>query len=217
MAFSEFDLRLAPPGTMTMPNIVGGTVEGGRSLSGLVSVADLSGGGLVTVKYGQIALRNVNPAKLRYWSRLGAMLNGGVRSILVPLLTDFIAPFGLTVTAQAAALNAGTLSFLVRGDFLTDDFLNGGEWFEIAHLTRSSRAYCITDVDAITSNQDGSISYTVGIRPPLREAIGDGTVLRFERPRFLARLAPGTSINADVDAAWWATPDATFLESFGTF
>ncbi len=225
---------------MTAPNIVGSAVEGGRSMSGITNSADMTGGGLVSIKYGSIQLRYATGAPLRYWSQLGARLNGGVRSILVPFLVDKWAPVVgglqtplLTSFSDSTSL-AGALRFAqpsssaaevltVAGALGTGTLimqlgsraLFGGEWFEIAHPTKSSRAYCITDVDSATDNGNGTFTYTVGIRPPLREAASVGTALRFDRPRCLMRLAPGTQITAEVASLWKATPDVTFIESFG--
>ena len=201
-----------------MPSIAGGVVEGGRSMSGIVSAADMTGGGLVTVCYKQVSLGNTDPARLRYWSQLAAILNGGVRSIRVPLVTDFIAPLDWSAAVTvAAALNASTLTFIVYGKFLTDPGMTGGEWFGLVHPNKDVRAYVVTEVDTVVTNPDESITYTVGIRPPLREAVAYAAPLSFYRPQCLMRLAPGTTISADVDKSWWATPDVSFVESFGTF
>lgn len=239
MTIPIYDLNLAPPGRMTAPQIVGGAVEGGRTLSGLTSAADMTGGGLVSVKYGSIPLSNWTPDAQRYWSWLSAYLAGGVRSILVPLLVDRISPLqgGLkqqvvvphstgalfstgagyrigTVGAWvgAAPVNAGTLTINVTGGAK----LFGGEWFELTHASRGSRAYCVTEIDSATPVADGWTAYVIGIRPPLRDAIADGAAASFDRPKTLMRLAPGTTMANEIERFWYSTPEVSFIESFGS-
>ena len=86
-----FDPSVLPPGRMTLPSIVGASIEGGRSLTGIANDADISGGGLVQASYQNIQLGNTDASRLRNYSRLTA-LNGGVRSILVTFNTDFLIP-----------------------------------------------------------------------------------------------------------------------------
>lgn len=217
MAIPTFNLDLAPPGKMRMPSIMGGGVEGGRTLSGVVNVADLTGGGLVSVRYSDIGLGNLDPAAQRYWSQLAGILNSRVRSIIVPLMTDFICPGSFTaVLGAAASVNASTLSVAVSGLHPTDDLLAGGEWFGIRGPNLSFRAHVVTDIDTAQNNGDGTAGFTVGISPPLRESYGAGTPLNFIRPRCLMRLAPGAQITSDVEPGWWTTPEVEFVESFGT-
>ena len=218
MAFPTFDLDLAPPGKMTMPAHTGGGVEGGRVQSGGVRAIDFSGGGLVTVSYKSIQLGNATPNGLRYWSRLGAMLNSRVRSILVPLMTEFWSPQEWTVTfAEPAALNAGTVVLDVSGLFLLEDTFVGGEWFEVEYGgALASRSYCITDIDSVVPTGERTYRITCGIRSPLRAAVGAGAIANFVRPKVLMSLAPGSQITAEIERNFWTTPDVSFLESFGT-
>lgn len=239
MTIPIYNLALAPPGRMTPPQIVGSAVEGGRTLSGLTSAADMTGGGLVAVKYSNVQLSNARPDALRYWSWLGAYLSGGVRSIIVPLLVDRVSPLqdGLAPVADvphatgavfstgagyrvgnvsawsaAAPLNAGTISFTVAGGAT----LFGGEWFELVHPTRGSRAYCIVSIDAQTANADGTVTYVVGIKPPLRDLIGAGAAVSFHRPKTRMRLAPGTRVEHEIEKFWQSTSaEISFVESFG--
>jgi hypothetical protein len=261
-----FSLDLAPPGRMEMPNIVGASIETGRSLSGITGAADISGGGLVTVKYSNIQLGNANPAALKYWSYLALILNGGQRSIYVPLLTDFIAPrpgngplyrqvpfsdgsgfsqidpasdpfsqpnifnmpnvFGNTINTVSSYFSESTISAMSVGSadlnagaiiikVLAGDTLVGGEWFEIQHPTKLYRVYGITDIDSSNYNpNDGTCTYNIGIRPTLREAVTDGTTIKFDRPRCTMRIQAGSKISVDVEKYWFGTPEVTFIESF---
>ena len=91
------DLRLLPPGRMTAPRILGGAVESGMSLSGLSTASDTTGGGIVAVDYDMIWVGNADQARMRYFSRLAAMLSSRVRPIIVPLMTDFYAPIDVVM------------------------------------------------------------------------------------------------------------------------
>lgn len=243
MTIPVLDLSRLPPGRMTMPYVTPGGIEGGKSLSGVSTVVDMTGGGLVAVKYADIGLGNLDGSNLRYWSRLSAILTGGVRSIIVPLLTDFMVQTytvggGLSeaavvsfsdgalfsdgssfsqliinaICAVDAPLNAGTIVINMIAGFS----LEGGEWFSIEHPTRLSRAYCITDVDGVVSQNANVGTFTVGIRPPLREAVPAGSKINFVRPRCLMRVDAAAAITNDVDGWWWSTPEIAFIESFGT-
>jgi len=92
------DLGLCPPGRMSAPRLVGSAVEGGASLSGIVTASDATGGGLVAVDYSEIQLSNVNRDRILFFSRLMNALAGGVRFCVVPLLTDYIAPYAGAAT-----------------------------------------------------------------------------------------------------------------------
>ncbi len=87
--------------------------------------------------------------------------------------------------------------------------INDGGLFQSHHHVRDRGTGSV-------DNGDGSTTYMVKIRSPLREAVPAGTFVRFNRPRCLMRLAPGSSITADISAFWWSTPDVSFIESFGT-
>ena len=86
------DLAFLPPGRMTAPRIIGSTVEGGASLSGITLASDANGGGLVAVDYQNIQLSNTNRDRILFFNRLMIALQGGIRQCVVPLLTDYIAP-----------------------------------------------------------------------------------------------------------------------------
>ena len=88
-----FDLGFAPPGRMTAPRIIGGAIQGGTALSGVTLASDATGGGFVAVDYLDIQLSNVNRDRILYFNRLMNTLSGGVRFCVVPLLTDYIAPY----------------------------------------------------------------------------------------------------------------------------
>ena len=86
------DLGFLPPGRMTAPRIVGGSVEGGSALSGITLASDVSGGGFVAVDYQNIQINNTNRDLVLFFSRNMVALQGGIRTCVIPLLTDFYAP-----------------------------------------------------------------------------------------------------------------------------
>lgn len=240
----EFNLALAHPGRMSAPEIVGASIETGRSLSGLTGSMDISGGGFVTIKYSNILLDTKSPERVKYWSYLRSLLAGGQRSIIVPFMTDFWSPVvgqqyytttfkgalastpdtGVTFSnaarlqvmiVKASLTGAVTLNqSTVSINILGGQSLTGGEWFEIKHFTKSYRAYCVTDVLSTAVQGDGSYTCAVNIRPPLRDYADINQSVRFYRPRCLMRLMPGTSIPFDMEKYWWSTPEITFVESF---
>lgn len=226
-----YNLGLLPPSVMSI-DIVGTSIESDRSLSGITSAIDYSGGGMWSVKYKKIPC--YKPQQHRYWNQLRNILNGGVRSLIVPLFTDWTAPvvkpggpvysdlthsdgsphsdLGLyrqsnvvAILAADAPLNAGTVTIAVQ----VGGILSGGETFAINHPTKGWRCYSITDIDAVA----GGV-FTVGIRPTMREAALNGTATEFARPRLTARLMAGTSMSWDVTGYWQSTPDIEFIEAF---
>lgn len=87
-----FDLSTMPPGRMTFPRIVGGSYEGGSALSGVTLASDITGGGFLAVDYAEIQLSNTKRDRILAFSRLMVALQGGIRTCVVPLLTDYVAP-----------------------------------------------------------------------------------------------------------------------------
>ena len=95
------DLSFIRPGRATAPRIVGSSVEGGASLSGLTLASDATGGGFVAVDYQDIQLSNTNRDRILFFNRLAVALQGGIRTCIVPLLTDYIAPCKDSLFSQA--------------------------------------------------------------------------------------------------------------------
>ena len=224
---------------MTAPRIIGTGVEGGTSLSGVSLASDIAGGGLVAVDYTEIQISNTNQSRMRALNRLAVALTGGIRPVVVPLMTDFIAPvlisnssdvltpfsdrspfsdtselFNPPVSGKvsgAKSASGATISVSVIGG---TGILEGGEWFGLNHPTSGFRAYCVTDIDSVTGDGHGNNLYTVGIRPTLRDQIADGASVDWWRPRCTMRLAPGFAPDIDVSMFWYATPSLKFVEAF---
>lgn len=207
-------------------------------MAGITDASDSTGGGLWTYSYGQIVVGNVNQSQLRLINRIGIALAGGIRNIVVPFLVDFVQPViigaapantpfsdlsrfsdssefeaapvsGLVYGAQP--VGAATLTVSVVGG---TGVLEGGEFFGLNHAVKGFRAYNVTDIDSQATDPYGNNLYTVGIRPPLRDAVADQAVADWWRPRCLMRLAPGSSIDLDVRPFWLASPSIKFIEAF---
>jgi hypothetical protein len=232
-----FDLNLLPPGQMEMPRILASAIGGGQTASGIISNADMSGGGLVAVTYSNVQLGNANQGAMRYWNRLASALAGGVRPIIVPMLVDWIQPvarpFGTGLTPfsdgalfsdgsefysppvtgtimAGATVGAGTISVLVIGG---SGILEGGEWLGINHSVKGNRVYNVVDVDGYDVDGDGNRIYTIGIRPTLRQALLGGEPVDWWRPKCVMKLAK--PIVTSVEKYWWSTPSIELIEYFG--
>jgi len=236
MTILEYDLCALTPSEVSM-DVVGVSIEGGRSLSGVTQAIDYSGGGFVTATYGGI---NIGSRRQhRYWSRLGANLNGSVTPIIVPLWTDYIAPrnadgyvpgagagFGVPHSDETRFDDgAGYDQFYADAVLGVDAAVNaaqivitmpagfpleGGEWFSILHPIRNWRAYRIKEVVSVVGQ-----AYTCIIGPPLREAVTADQLVSFTRPRCLMRLPAGETM------PWaWTAPGVlasltvNFVEAF---
>jgi hypothetical protein len=211
-----YDLCKLTPSEISI-DVVGIAVEGGRALSGVTKAINYSGGGFVAATYGGINL--IGRAALKEWNKIGAMLNGSVRTVLLPLWTDPVAardsgdlPAGgpggpANPTLGAAAALADSLIQINIG--ATGVAIEGGEWFAINHGGALEwRAYRIAEVIAGTP-------VTYRIVPPLRAAVAVGATLDFWRPRCLMRLKPGDSLPWTYTAPGaTSVVSASFVEAF---
>ena len=231
------DLSKSPLVEMSMPDIVGASISGGRSLSGGSNSIDVSGGGYVGIKYAKIELGNATDVNFKYWAGLRAQINGTSRPVIVPFFVDRtnptttgsvpLVPFSFSDSTNysdgtthtdvlsppliigAVAGNASTMVF----KFPVIDGLAPGMWFDQLHATKNYRAYVITDILAASApDASGNVTYTVAFKPPNREASASGSPLNFIRPRCLMRLKPGTEIPLMVRSFWLATTDIEFIE-----
>jgi hypothetical protein len=204
------------------PQLLGGAVSGGQSLSGITQLAATSGGPFWGLELGGVTLNTRE--KMKAWRAVEAMSDNGATSFVVPLCDRGNQPFlnprrtdgftgdkvfsegtswtisEITATASAAALRATELTLASYSGGAT---LVGGEHFTIVHPTLGARLYRI-----------GSVSgATITIRPPLREAISSGTVLDFDNARCVMRVEGDMS--AALELLKRGTGSVRFLESFG--
>lgn len=203
-----WDLDVLHPGDFDA-DVIGTAVTGGRSSTGgLVHSSAYAFGGLVQVTYGQVVVDT--RAQHLYWNMLARRLNGAVREVQVPILTDRIAPAGIAATLDGAhAAEATTVAIAVSAGAA----LTGGEWFGIDHANAGPRVYGIATVVSSTDVGGGAVDYVVTVAPPLREAAPDGAALTFSRPVCTMTLAPGQSMAWRVGSAWHSRPSVTFIEA----
>jgi len=210
-------------------NLTGASISGGQSVSGQSQSVRSDGGGLWRLRAG-FKLRT--PADMKKWRAFGARLDGGATSIVVPRIEAGLkVQLEGTETVESATHSDGsTLSDGSEYDvipevsaspgasaalratqmqlaFTSAVVLEGGECFTIEHATQGDRLYTIHSVVAQANN-----TYTVKIRPPLREAITTSTVLDFDDPRCLMRLADPDSWEAEARGLRFADPSAVFIE-----
>lgn len=226
-----FDLSLLPPAAVSL-RLVGGAIESPRALSGRTGAIDFSGGGFWTLKLSRVQLF-ADPAMHRAWLELDGLLSGGVGRVIVATINDLVMPGavagvegavrGVTHSdaalfadgsghvgsrvvgefAEAAALGAATLRLRVFGGLgLTTSS------FGTRHPTKGWRHYRIIAIDSV----DGDV-WTVGIRPPLREATPVGQFCDWWRPRCVMRLQAGQQMGWEPEKFWRSTPDVTFVEA----
>jgi hypothetical protein len=180
-----YDLCKLTPADVTL-DVVGSAIEGGRSLSGVTQSIDYSGGGFVAVTYGGIVPRN--SAQAKEWNRLAANLNGSVRTVDVPLWTDYISPLEADSVGSvnpAAILGATNISISLLA------VAEAGQWFSIDHGgTVGKRAYRI--LTAAAPAGDGTQACT--IRPALRKEVVDEMPANFWRPVCRMRLPAGETM-----------------------
>lgn len=222
-----FPTRLFNPGTIK-PGLIGAQQAGGRSLSGIVQNADLSGGGYWTVEFGEIAL--LGRAKVLAWRRLAAALAGGGTSVDVPLADRRHQPIAAAYTGTdtyglntyeddafwlpGAGEQISVFSFgggLARDttiSFITATTLLGGEHFTMQDNTNFTyRLHRITRIISHVGND-----YVAEIRPPLRVNSYFGQPMNFDSPRCTMRL--DGDMEATLEMLRFGKASVRFLEDF---
>lgn len=202
---------------------------GGPALGGISQFAETSGGGFVSITFGEVNLWARE--KFLSWSALEAAMDNGATPLIVPLgdrrhapLTSPAALLAFSddtlwddstswtaievdaVVSADAALGATSLDM----DFSASVPLVGGERFSPLTVAYGWRLHTITRV---TDNGGGN--FTVTFRPPLREALAEGTPLNFDSPRCHCRLDgdPGGLLEM---LRFGKGGPARFVESFAT-
>lgn len=168
------------------------------------------------------------------WRAVRQIADGGVNAIVVPRNDALFRPWpcglsqqtGLDVThsdrthfsdtsgyyqsvidiaASAAALRATSLDITINyaGELM------GGESFSIHHPTMGWRLYEIATIDGEPSSSMATITFN----PPLRESVTSGTVLEFDRPRCVMRLAATNSMDLSVAPWTFNTASVSFIEA----
>lgn len=218
--------RFFLPEMFATPQIVGRTVTSGVTASGLEQVGRTDGGGLWRLDMMSVFLRG---DALQAYDAWYALADGGVTPIVVPksmgrraptpsgvavpepyvadpfpISVDDYEPVGPIIASLsgAAALRATSISINV-----TDGRqLRGGEHFAINHPTKGWRRYLVAEV----VSRVGTV-HAVKIRTPLREATADATVIDFNAPACVMRVAGMTA----PENIRYGRVDISFVETFG--
>ncbi|SFB52253.1 hypothetical protein SAMN03159496_04626 [Rhizobium sp. NFR07] len=220
----------------TSVDVMGSSVDGGRSGTGETIEIQMSGGGALSSTYEECKI--TEPEQFEYINWLGARLTGGFRFINVPIITDWWGPFAgkrptiggiphsdgayfsdgsgysqATVygeLVQSAGLNAGIIKMRVYG---LSRPLRWSDWFSIYHETAKGwRAYRYWDVLDVTSETNPV--YTLALSIPLREATPSGTRVEFARPRFAAKFRAGFTLPSVSEAFYSIQQNIQFSEAF---
>lgn len=227
-----------PARTVLKP--AGMTISGGESLSGEVDTIRTDGGGYWLVH--MLGIELISADLVRAWRAWENTLEGGVTKVLVPIadvrhaprpvvggklsrpsqLKDnapddpyfpeavgFATPWIEAITlAPPAPLRATELWLHVtRGARL-----KGGEHFAVDHPAAGRRVYRVSRV--LERHADIDQAARVAIRPPLREAVGDGTLVDFDWPSVVATLLPEADISPELLYGQTGTVDISFREAF---
>jgi hypothetical protein len=223
-----FPTALFAPTSM-IADLVGASVAGQRSLSGITQSALFSGGPFWVFEFGEAVLWD--RAKFNTWRAIAAQSDSGATPFIVPVCDRKHQPFidpkrpagvgngddsvfsdGATWAGEyieasidgTAALRATQLAINIAGG----RDLIGGEFFTIWHLTKGQRMY---EVTRILSQGGGSA--VINIRPGLREATAADIPLDFDNPRCTMGVAGGMAAILEM-LKRGKSPTIRFVESF---
>lgn len=219
---------------MWTPRLVGKSISGGRTLSGPMIIGRFDGGGIWMVDAGEVQVST--PDQQRAWRALEGYLDGGANDILVPMREYVTAPFPPLIppvyalncrNSDSSACSDGSTwacslvyvtmlaTAVLRATSLTVNVattgaqLRGGEIFSVVHPTHNHKAYRITTVTA-----NGGNSYTVGIRPPLRDSLNVGQELYFDFPLCVMHLAADNAMDLTTTRRFFGQGALKWVESF---
>lgn len=219
----------------------GSALDGGVNGNGESITIETSGGGIITATYDRCVLQADDPERHEVINWLGARGNGGYRFFNVPIINDGIGPFpviggkrrpivsGITHSdgslfsdgagysqatvygevTEAAALGAGIIKMRVYGAARP---LRWSDWFSIYHPTKGWRAYRYWEV--ISKTDETNPVYTLGIAPPLREAVTVGTRVELARPMCVMKFPRGFTLPWQYEGNYQARPTLQFVEAF---
>ncbi|MBX6427134.1 MAG: hypothetical protein IRZ09_14560 [Variibacter sp.] len=209
-------------------------ISPGLTLSGVVPLVATDGGGLWRMEFEDIQL--TEPDHRRAWRAIAGFADGGANKLVVPFADAAHQPWpvvgGEPLTSYGAIPHAdGTLfaddsgyqqpvimahvvgSAALRATQLTIAVsyggpLRGGEHFSIDHPTMRHRIYRVVSVEESGGNS------LVTIRPPLREAVTDGTRLEFDEPKCVMQPETPDALDIMTDIISVARPSPRFIEAF---
>lgn len=209
--------------------VVGGAVEGGRSLaSDTPDRLPLGRGGLWKCEMSSVFLET--PEEYSAWRAIRAKLRNGAGRIVVPVLRRpwFAQPgpsspvshsdgsfFSDGAGYQSAAIvaelvqGAAHAATLIRVKVAGAEPFIGAEPFTIVHPNAAERLYEVAGISEATPSGNGVI-YSLEINPPLREAAPAGTAVDFDRPRCVMRLTDANGMNYDEEIV--SFPSVSLIE-----
>jgi len=221
-----FPTALFKPGTLRK-RIVGASIGGGQSVSGVSQSAATSAGG-----HWVFELEGVNlwdRAKFNTWEGIAAIEDNGATQFVVPICDRIHQPFGdpkrllgigngddsvfddgaLWAAEQITASITGSAALrATRLTIACDHTVEVGNHFTGWHLAKGQRMYRIAQVHG-----QGGGSADISIRPPLRQATSDGFPLDFDNPRSVMTVQGDMS--ATLEMLKRGSGKVTFQESFG--
>lgn len=225
-------------------NLVGTAAAPGLLSNNVFPMVRTDGGGLWTCSMNSVSLSGIKDSAFigrqrqreagLLWRAVRQVCNGGVNPIIVPRNDALFVPWppgvardaGVTAHSDGsffsdstgyyqsviviscnggASLRATTMNVNLT---YTGD-LQGGESFSIEHPTLGWRLYEISTIFAVSAGVA-----TISFNPPLREAIADGTVMEFDRPRCLMRLKTPSSMDLTVEPWTFNSASVEFIEAF---
>lgn len=213
--------------------LVGNTISPGQTGDGVVPIVRTDGGGFWRAQLASIAINS--GALIGAWRAISAQLDGGSGVMVVPMC-DPCVPWPVidgervtgygnvphsdgTLFDDGAGYDQPVVECVTVGDairrattlvlqFVNGGPLVGGEFFSFQHATYDWRLYVVRST---YENDDGTT--TITFRPPLREAVTDGTLVEFDRPRCVMRLASQDAMVLDLEMRRRGNPSITLIES----
>ena len=204
-------------------NLASRSLSGPPAVSGAVQAVS-SDAGIWQATYDAIPVHG--PQRVKLWRGLSQLLEGRLRSILVPVSnryqpipeayrpliapaphsdhtflgdgTGYVSQIIEASLASSVALRAVSASINIQ----YSDHLEPGQDFSIGE-----RLYRIRTV-TYTSDATATITF----RPPLREPAVAGTRLEFDHPICRMRLATDREMDLDLDFDLWGFPSINFVE-----
>jgi hypothetical protein len=168
------------------------------------------------------------------WRAVRQVCDGGVNAIVVPrndalfrpwptgvaqgdpdILHSDDSPFSDEATYYQPMIDVVTYAAADLRDTIIGLTLNncgplvGGESFSIEHPIIGWRLYEIATVE-----YSDATHAAVTFLPPLREAISVGTIIEFDRPRCMMRLAQPSSMDLSINPWTFNSASVDFIETF---
>lgn len=198
------------------------SLNGGINPSRAPTLARTDGGGFWMCWMNEIEL--VTRAQIKAARALEAILDGGAAFIVVPAFDWAFSPETVThadgtpfadgslyqssPVEAAVVVGAPLRATILQTLFLGGVPLEGGERFSITHPAKGKRLYTIARVRERLGD-----SYTVEIRPPLREAVSAGTVIDVSTPGCVMRIANPDDFLGPLDALHESVANAIWVEA----